>query len=156
MRTRPERGPQQTAHCIQCIPCEFGETGRPLAVRPCEHRHNRRDGLTEKSYVVQLACEEGHRIRWNEERILDVENNSRYRKYRQSTHMACLTNLITQPTLDFSQIDSSIWQTVQDCWVLGGGWLHDSQSRETKNMAMSPVGLGTKTYCADEDQHQFI
>jgi hypothetical protein len=45
MKTRPERGPQQTAQCVYSNPCEcgrsyIGETGRPLAVRLCEHRHN--------------------------------------------------------------------------------------------------------------------
>jgi hypothetical protein len=45
MKTRPERDLLQTAQCIYIIPCEcgrsyIGETGRPLAVRLREHRHN--------------------------------------------------------------------------------------------------------------------
>jgi hypothetical protein len=53
MKTRPERDPQQTAQCIYIIPRECGrsysgETGRPLAVRLREHRHNIKERLKEK------------------------------------------------------------------------------------------------------------
>jgi hypothetical protein len=53
MKTRPERDPQQTARCVYSIPCEcgrsyLGETGRPLAVRLREHKHNLKEGLLEK------------------------------------------------------------------------------------------------------------
>jgi hypothetical protein len=65
-RTRPERDPQQTAHCIYSISCEcgrcyIGETGRPLAVRIREHKHNLNEGLLDKSKLAQHAYEEGHR-----------------------------------------------------------------------------------------------
>jgi hypothetical protein len=64
MKTRPERYPQQTAQCVCSIPCEFGrsyngETGRPLATRFYEHRHNLKEGLVEKSKLGQHVCEEG-------------------------------------------------------------------------------------------------
>jgi hypothetical protein len=44
MKTMPKTDPQQTAECIYSNPCEcgrsyIGETGRPLAVRLREHRH---------------------------------------------------------------------------------------------------------------------
>jgi hypothetical protein len=54
--------------------------------------------------IAQHACEEGHRVGWLEARILEIESNSKYRKYKESAHMACLTNLISQPTLDISPI----------------------------------------------------
>jgi hypothetical protein len=41
---------------------------------------------------------------WDEARILEIESNSRYRKYKESTHMVCLTNPISQPNLDISPI----------------------------------------------------
>jgi hypothetical protein len=41
---------------------------------------------------------------WDEARILEVEGNSRYRKYKESAHMACSTNPISQPSLDISPI----------------------------------------------------
>jgi hypothetical protein len=50
--------------CVNSIPCECGrsyisETGRPLAVRLPEHRHNLKEGLLEKSKLAQHAYEEG-------------------------------------------------------------------------------------------------
>jgi predicted GIY-YIG superfamily endonuclease len=58
MKTRPERDPQQMARCVYSIPCEcgrsyIGETGSPLAVRLCEHKHNLKEGLLEKSKLAQ-------------------------------------------------------------------------------------------------------
>jgi hypothetical protein len=109
MKTRQERDPLQTAQCIYSIPCEcgrsyIGETGRPLAVQLREHRHNLKQGLLEKSKLPQQAYEEGHRIRWDDARSLEIESNGRYRKYKESAHMTCSTNPISQPSLDISPI----------------------------------------------------
>jgi hypothetical protein len=109
MKTRPERDPLQMVQCIYCIPCEcgrnyIGETGRPLAVWLREHRHNLQQGLLEESKLAQHAYEEGHRVRWDDARILEIESNSRYRKYKKSAHMACSTNPISQQSLDISPI----------------------------------------------------
>jgi hypothetical protein len=91
MRTRPERNPLHGAQGIYSIPCECGksyisETGRPLAVRLREHIHNLQQGLLEKLKLAQHAYEEGHRVRWDDARILEIESNSRYRKYKESAH----------------------------------------------------------------------
>jgi hypothetical protein len=107
MKNRLERDVRQMAQCVYSIPCErgssyIGETGRAIAVWLREHRHNLKEGLLEKSKSAQHAYEEGHRVGWDEARILVIENNSRYRKYKELAHMACLTNLISQPTLDIS------------------------------------------------------
>jgi hypothetical protein len=109
MKTRPERDPLQTAQCIYSISCECGrnytsETDRPLSVRLREHRHHLQQGLLEKSKLAQHAYEEGHRLGWDDARILDIERNSRYRKYKESAHMTCLTNPISQTTSDISPI----------------------------------------------------
>jgi predicted GIY-YIG superfamily endonuclease len=109
MKTGPEKDPLQTAQCIYSIPCEcgrsyIGETNRPLAVRVREHRHNLQQGLLEKSKLAQRACEEGHRVGWDDARVLEIESNSRYRKYKESAHMACLNNPISQLNLDISPI----------------------------------------------------
>jgi hypothetical protein len=109
MKTVPERDPRQTAQCIYSILCEcgrnyIGETGRPLAVRLRERRHNLQQGLIEKSKLAQHAYEEGHRVGWDDTRILEIARNSRYRKYKESAHMVCLTNPISQPTLDIYPI----------------------------------------------------
>jgi hypothetical protein len=109
MKTRPERDPLQRAQCIYSIPCEYGrsyigETCRPLAMRPREHRHNLQQGLLEKSKLAQHSSEEGHKVGWDDARVLEIESDSRYRKYKESAHITCLTNLINQPSLDSSPI----------------------------------------------------
>jgi hypothetical protein len=111
IKTRWERDLQQTAQCIDSIPCEcgrsnIGETGRPLAVRLREHRHSLKEGLLEKSKLAKCAYEEGHRVGWDEatNRILEIESNSISRKYKELVQMACLTSLISQPSLDISPI----------------------------------------------------
>jgi hypothetical protein len=81
----------------------MSETGRPLAVQIREHRHNLKEGLLEKSKLAQHAYE-GHRVGWDEARFLEIESNSRYRKYEELTHMACLTNRISRPSLDISPL----------------------------------------------------
>jgi predicted GIY-YIG superfamily endonuclease len=63
MKSRRERDLQQMTQCIYSIPCEYGrsyigETGRPLAVRLREHRHNLQQGVLEKSKLAQHAYEE--------------------------------------------------------------------------------------------------
>jgi hypothetical protein len=45
-----------------------------------------------------------HRVGWDDARILEIENNSRYRKFKEQAHMACLTNPISQSSLDISYI----------------------------------------------------
>jgi hypothetical protein len=47
---------------------------------------------------------EGHRIGWEEAKILQIETNSRYRKLREYAHMACMINPISQPSLEVSTI----------------------------------------------------
>jgi hypothetical protein len=73
-------------------------------VRIREHRHNFREGLIDKSRLAQHAYEEGHKVMWDDARVLEIERNSRYRKYKESAHMACSNNPISQPSLDISPI----------------------------------------------------
>jgi hypothetical protein len=65
---------------------------------------NLEESLLEKSKLAQRAYEEGHKVGWDEDRLLEIGSNSRYRKYKESAHMACLINPISQPTLDLSTI----------------------------------------------------
>jgi predicted GIY-YIG superfamily endonuclease len=81
------------AQCIYSIPCKcgrsyIGKTGRSLSVRLREHRHNLQQGLLKKSKLAQHAHEEGHRVGWDDARILEIEGNSRYRKDTESANMA--------------------------------------------------------------------
>jgi hypothetical protein len=43
-------------------------------------------------------------VDWDDSRILKIESNSRYRKYKELAHMARLTNPISQPSIDISPI----------------------------------------------------
>jgi hypothetical protein len=63
-------------------------------VRLREHRHSLKEGLAEKWKLAHHVYEEGHRVGWDGARILEIESNSRYRKYKESAHMACLINPI--------------------------------------------------------------
>jgi hypothetical protein len=63
-----------------------------------------KEALLEKSKLAQHAYEEGHNVSWDEATILEVESNSRYKKYKESAHMACLTNPNSQPSLGSSPI----------------------------------------------------
>jgi hypothetical protein len=45
-----------------------------------EYRNNISENLLEKLKVIQPASEEGHRIGWDEDKILEIESNSRHRK----------------------------------------------------------------------------
>jgi hypothetical protein len=69
-----------------------------------EHMHNLQQGLLEKSKLAQRTYEEGHRIGWDDARILEIESYSRYRKYKEWAHMSCLTNPISQPSFDIYPI----------------------------------------------------
>jgi hypothetical protein len=77
-------------------------------VRLRVHRHNLKEDHLEKSKLAQNAYEEGHRVDWDDARILEIESNSTYRKYKESAHMACLTDPISQPGLDISPIWTSL------------------------------------------------
>jgi hypothetical protein len=79
------------------------ETGRPLAVWLREHNYNLKEALLQKSKSAQHACKHVHKVGWGEAMILEIESNSRYRKYKESAHMACLINPINQPS--FSHLE---------------------------------------------------
>jgi hypothetical protein len=46
--------------------------------------HILKEDLLEKSKLAKHAYEEYHWLGWNEARILEIESNSRYRKYKES------------------------------------------------------------------------
>jgi hypothetical protein len=112
MKTRLERDPRQTAQCICSIPCEcgrsyIGETGRPLTVRLGEHRPNLQQS-SRKIKISPTCLWRESQIGWDDARTLEIESNRRYRKYKESANMECLTNPNSQPSLDFSPIWISI------------------------------------------------
>jgi hypothetical protein len=60
--------------------------------------------VLEKSKLAQHAYEEGHKICWNGARVLQIEPNTTYRKYKKSAHMSLLDHPISQLSLDISPI----------------------------------------------------
>jgi hypothetical protein len=61
-------------------------------------------GLLEKSKLAQHAYEEGHKICWNKARVLQIEPNNTYRKYKESAHKSLLDHPISQPSVDISPV----------------------------------------------------
>jgi hypothetical protein len=60
--------------------------------------------LCEKSKLAQHAYEGSHKICWSEAKILQIEPNTTYRKYKESAHMSLLDHPISQPSSDISPI----------------------------------------------------
>jgi hypothetical protein len=88
-----------------CGRCYIGETRRPSEVRVKEHRHNLTQVLLEKSQLTQHAYEEGHKIQYvgKKGKVLQIEPNTTYRKYKESTYMSLVDHPISQRSLDLSQ-----------------------------------------------------
>jgi DNA-binding transcriptional regulator YhcF (GntR family) len=51
--------------------------------------------LQVKSKLVQHAYAEGHKICWNEAKILQIEPNTTYRKYKEFAHMSLIDHPIS-------------------------------------------------------------
>jgi hypothetical protein len=70
-----------------------------------EHRHSLKEGLLERSKLAQHAYEEGHKVARVNPRILEIESNSRYRKYKDSPYG--MLDQSNQPTqfVHFSYLD---------------------------------------------------
>jgi hypothetical protein len=77
-------------------------------VRLKERQHNLKQGLLENSKLVQHVHEEGHHVDWKNARVLQVKSNIILRKYKESAHMTCSTELISQPSLEMSHM----WTTL--------------------------------------------
>jgi hypothetical protein len=95
MTTGPARDTQQTKWCVYSIPCDRGgcyisEASRPLEVRMKEHSCNLTEDLLEKSKLAEHACEEGHKICWNETNVSYIEPDTSYGKYKESIRMSLI------------------------------------------------------------------
>jgi hypothetical protein len=62
------------------------------------------EGLLEKSKLAQHAYEEGHKIYSKEAKVLQIELNTTYRKYKESAPISLVAYLMSQPNLDISPI----------------------------------------------------
>jgi hypothetical protein len=50
------------------------------------------------------AFEEGPRVVWDQAVILDVESNSLRRKYKETVHIMCCNNSISQASVEMSSL----------------------------------------------------
>jgi hypothetical protein len=75
----------------------IGERSKRLEVFITEHKHNLTQGLLEKSKLVQDAYEEDQKIYWKEAKVLQIEPNTTYGKYKESVHMSLVTHPASQP-----------------------------------------------------------
>jgi hypothetical protein len=95
MKTGLVRDAQQKKQFVYSIPCDCGrchsnETSRHLEASIKEHKYNLTQGLLDKSKLAQPAHEEGHKLCWNEAKVLQIEPKTTYRKYKESAHMSLL------------------------------------------------------------------
>jgi hypothetical protein len=66
--------------------------------------HNLTQGLVEKSKSSQHAYKESHKMCWKEVKVFQIEPDTTYRKYKESTLMPLVHHPISQPSLDISPI----------------------------------------------------
>jgi hypothetical protein len=52
--------------------------------------------------LAQQAYEEVRKICWKDSKVLQIEPNATYRKYKESAHMSLAAHPISQPSLDIS------------------------------------------------------
>jgi hypothetical protein len=64
-----------------------GETDRPLAVLVRQNRHVLRKDLPERSKTAVHIYEECYMIGFCDDRILEVERSSRYKKYKEKARV---------------------------------------------------------------------
>jgi hypothetical protein len=107
MKTGPVGDAKQAKQCVhnilcQCGRCYIGETSRPSEIRIKEYKYNWTQSLLKKSKLAQHAYEEGHQIHWKDVNVLQIEPNTTYRKYKESTHMPLAAHPISQPSLNIS------------------------------------------------------
>jgi hypothetical protein len=109
MKTGRARDAQQTKQCVYSIPCDcgrcyIGETSRPLEVCIKEHKYDLTQCLLGKSNLAQYAYEEGHKICCKEEKVLQIELNTAYSKYKERAHISLIAHPISQPSKGMSPI----------------------------------------------------
>jgi hypothetical protein len=72
--------------CVYSVLCDCGKTGKSLEVCIMEHKDNPMQGLLKKSKLAQY--EEGHKISCKDMKVLQIEPNTTYRKYKESAYMS--------------------------------------------------------------------
>ena len=107
IETGPPDQTQESKNCIYNIPCECGRryieaTCWLLQTRVNEHKRNTANGEINKSKIAGHSWEQKHNS------IISKEENSRIRKLKESAFIHCTDHIISQPSIDISQI----WLTI--------------------------------------------
>lgn len=112
--TKPMNTEQQTKNVIYQIPCEcdkfyIGETSRPLNVRIKEHKDYLRKGDFHKSKICQHSWDTGHRINFNNAKIIMKEAIASKRKIKEAFLIQSNKNkCIAHASVDVS----NVWQSL--------------------------------------------
>jgi hypothetical protein len=96
-----------------CGRCYFSETSRPLEVHIKGHKYNLTQGLLKKLKLDQHAYKEGHKICWKEVKVLWIEPNTTYSKYKESTYISGRASDQSTQLGCLSHLDSHHWSRGQ-------------------------------------------
>jgi len=78
--------------------------GRLLGVKLRKYKYNLKEGHLEESQLALHAFEEGHKIDWAQDPILQIEPHPAFLKYKETAHKLCSDNSISQPRLKIFHI----------------------------------------------------
>ncbi|PNF14940.1 hypothetical protein B7P43_G01557, partial [Cryptotermes secundus] len=81
-----------------------GTLMKPGPVRDAQKTKQCDKGLLENSKLAQHAYGEDHKICCKEAKVLQIEHNTTYRKYKESADMSLLHHPISQPSVDIAPI----------------------------------------------------
>ncbi len=101
-RTQPAEDRKDVIYEIPCGQCDstyIGETGRTLKKRIQEHKQAVRRGDENNGPLDHMIRTAGHRINWEEARIIDSEQNTRRRKIKEAIYIRALDSSRNQEFL---------------------------------------------------------
>ena len=82
--------------CENCPKRYIGQTGNALTTRVKQHRAACRLQHLDKSAVTAHSLTEGHRIAWNDAKVLAQESNYTKRRFLESWHIRASTNCLNR------------------------------------------------------------
>ena len=83
-----QKGAVYEINCVECPDSYIGETGWSFNVWRSEHLRHTKAGRFDLSAVAEHACLSGHKIDWDNAKVLDFEKNWMARKTLEALHIA--------------------------------------------------------------------
>jgi hypothetical protein len=82
------------------------DVGRPLGVRTGKHKNNLKQSFVKKSKFIQhvQVYEEGVIAECGRKLWYAIEHSIICRKYKEFAHMSCVTNYVSQPSVEISPV----------------------------------------------------